>query len=158
MGGGWVLSCHPPGSESTLLMRFPLLTALAEARGYSKSWVLLLLLCRVRLLHQGQVEPGTARPISEAPADRGPTETPASPTRPGPRGRQPQWDLFCKRLPTKWAWWVPCRGLSLSLAPRHFITHTHTHTHTPQTLQLEPVPQCKTRQLLISQKWTCCSH
>ena len=34
---GLSLSCHPPGSESTLLMRFPLLTALAEARGYGKS-------------------------------------------------------------------------------------------------------------------------
>ena len=129
-GWGWVLSCHPPGSESTLLTRFPLLTALAEARGRGKSWILLLLLYPVRLLHQGQAEPGAARPIGEAPADRGPAETPASPARPGPGGRQPQWDLFCKRLPTKWAWWVPCGGLSLSLAPRHFITHARAHTHT----------------------------
>lgn len=77
------------------------LSALAKARECSKSGVLLLLLCSVRLLHQGQAEPGTTCPLSEAPANRGSTQAPATPARAGARGGQPQRDIFCQRLPTK---------------------------------------------------------
>lgn len=80
------------------------LSALAKARERSKSRVLLLLLCSVRLLHQGQAEPGTTRPLSEAPADGGPTQAPVTPARAGTGGGQPQRDIFCQRLPTKRAW------------------------------------------------------
>lgn len=77
------------------------LSALAKARECGQPGVLLLLLCRVRLLHQGQAEPGAARALGEASADRGPAQAPAPPARPRPRGRQPRRDLFGERLPTK---------------------------------------------------------
>lgn len=77
------------------------LSALAKARERSKSRVLLLLLRSLRLLHQGQAEPGTTCPLSEAPADRGPAQAPVTPARAGTRGGQPQRDIFCQRLPTK---------------------------------------------------------
>lgn len=97
---GVTLVRYPPRGRSTVLKRRPFLSALAKARERGESRILLLLLCRVRLLHQGQVEPGTARPLGEASADRGPAEAPAPPAGPGPGGGQPHRDLFCQRLPT----------------------------------------------------------
>lgn len=55
----------------------------------------------MRLLQQGQAEPGTTCPLSEAPADRGPTQAPVTPARAGTGGGQPERDIFCQRLPTK---------------------------------------------------------
>lgn len=82
------------GSGGMTLVRSPVLTPLlslslsapAEARERGQPGVLLLLLRRVRLLHQGQAQPGAARALREASADRGPAQAPAPPAGPGPRG------------------------------------------------------------------------
>lgn len=63
-----------------------LVTAFAATRERRGGRVLLLPLCAVQLLHQGQAEPHPARPVHEAPAQREPAQAAAAAEGPA-RGR-----------------------------------------------------------------------
>lgn len=64
--------------------------SLTEAREYVEPQVLLLQLWPLQLHYQGQAEPGSAREVSETPADREPAQATLTPAGAGTRGGQSQ--------------------------------------------------------------------
>lgn len=139
--GGGALFCSGHGAGGFVLMRLPFLSALAEARRCGEFWILLLLLCRVWLLLQDQVKPGPTRSVGEASADWGAAKAPAAPTRPAVRGGQPQRDLFCERLSSKWAWWVTLPR-AVAEPPSTQLQHTRT-SDSPTGACPPPTPSVK---------------